>query len=450
MRQNESLLPWVLNTSINNATVLAAFPGLRALPRASAEAAVNSVNALVNFNSRPLPFLTIQARYRYNDHDNNTPHFDGREYVRFDAVPEEFTDDLNTPYVEGYSEYFQITRKNFDANGTFRLGDFGSLRVGYANELFDREGRGFSEVSENTFRSAYDASLFATLTVRAALDVGRRRGDGYILSGIDYEQGPAGTQPGLRYFDEADRDRTRASLIVSVNPIETVGVFVQYSATLDTFLADEFIPAGRDQFGLLSQDVNAVVAGVDVSPNETLHFGLSYGRDEFDALQKSRNANPPPDPTWTDPARDWTLDNNEVVNTLLAYVDLLGLADAKADVRFSYEMNDSDNAFTFGGPRIGSLQTAGQFIPLPNVVNEWKRFTADVKYFLSPQVGIGVGYWYENLGIEDWNTIDSNGPVGFAEATGIPRIDWLGGLMTGYGNRPYEGHTAFVRVLYRF
>ncbi len=58
MRQNEALLPWTLNTSINNPTVLAEFPGLRALPRASAEAAVNGVNALVNLNSRPLRYLT--------------------------------------------------------------------------------------------------------------------------------------------------------------------------------------------------------------------------------------------------------------------------------------------------------------------------------------------------------------------------------------------------------
>jgi hypothetical protein len=144
------------------------------------------------------------------------------------------------------------------------------------------------------------------------------------------------------------------------------------------------------------------------------------------------------------------LDTGEVVNTVLAYVDLLGLADAKADVRFSYEMSDSDNAFTFGGPRIPALQAAGTFIPLPNVVNEWNRFTADVKFFFSPQVGLGFGYWYEKLGVTDWNTIDSEGPQGFASSTGIPRIDWLGGLMTGYGNRPYEGNTAFVRVLYRF
>ena len=43
----------------------------------------------------------------------------------------------------------------------------------------------------------------------------------------------------------------------------------------------------------------------------------------------------------------------------MTYLDLLGLADAKADVRVSYEMNDSDNAFNYGGPRIPALQAAG-------------------------------------------------------------------------------------------
>jgi hypothetical protein len=450
MRQNESLLPWSLNSSINNPSVLTYYPGLRTLPRTTAEAAVNGLNALVNANSRPTPYLTLQARYRYNQHDNNTPHFDGTQYVTFDGVARTFTDDPITEHIEGFSEYYNITRKNFDANATFRLRDFGSLRVGYANELFDREGRGFSEVSENTLRLAYDAALFERLTVRATLDTGRRRGDGYILSGIDYEQGPAGTQPGLRYYDEADRDRTRGAIILSANPLSMVGVFVQFSTTRDTFLADESIPAGREQFGLLSQDANAVVGGVDVSPNDRVHFGVSVGRDDFDALQKSRAASPPPDPSWIDPARNWTLDNNEIVNTVLGYLDLTGLARDKAEVRFSYEYNDSDNAFNYGGPRIAVLQTAGQFVPLPNVANEWNRFTADARYYFTPSIGIGVAYWFDKFDVNDWNTIDSNGPVGFTEATGIPRIDWLGGLLTGYGNRPYEGSRVFVRLLYRF
>jgi MtrB/PioB family decaheme-associated outer membrane protein len=450
MRQNEALLPWTFNTSINNDLVLAAFPNLRRLPRDSAEAAVDSTNFLLNVNSRALRFVTIQARYRYNDHDNNTPHFDGREYVRLDAVPEELADNPDTPHLEGLSEYFQITRRNFDVNGTFGLRAFGSLRIGYANEQYEREGRGFSDVSENTLRLAYDARLFDYIGVRASLDTGQRRGDGFIFSGIDYEEGPAGTQPGLRYFDEADRDRTRAMLVLSANPYDQVGVFFQFTTTRDTFLGDESIPPGREQFGLLSQDVNAWAVGADYSFNDNVQFGLTYGRDEFDAVQKSRNANPPPDPTWTDPSRNWFLDNNEDVNTLLAYVDLLGLMEAKADVRVGYEMNDSDNAFLHYGPRIDSLAAAGQFIPLPTIVNEWRRFTVDFKYFVTPAVGIGAAYWYEDFDVEDWNTIDSAGPVGFYPADGNPRIDWLGGLMTGYGNRPYSGGRFFVRMLYRF
>lgn len=450
MRQNEALLPWSVNSSITSPATLALYPGLRGLPRTSAEAAVNGLNALVNASSRPTRYLTLQARYRYNKHDNNTPSFDGTTFVTFDGAVRTFTDDPLTHHVEGFSEYFQITRKNFDANATFRLADYGSLRVGYANELFDREGRGFSEVSDNQLRLAYDAQLFEKLSVRASLDTSRRRGDGFILSGIDYETGPAGTQPGLRYFDEADRDRTKGAVILTANPIDTVGVFVQFATTRDTFLGDESIPAGREQFGLLSQDSDAIVGGIDFTPNDMVHVGASIGRDEFAALQKSRNANPPPDPSWTDPARNWTLDNNEVVKTYMAYLDLLGLANAKADIRLSYEFNDSDNAFTYGGPRIPVLQAAGTFVPLPNIVNEWNRFTADVKYYFTPKVGVGLGYWFDKFDVSDWNTIDTNGPVGFTAATGTPRIDWLGGLLTGYGNRPYEGSRVFVRLLYRF
>jgi MtrB/PioB family decaheme-associated outer membrane protein len=453
MRQNQSLLPWTLNSSINNDATLAAFPNLRQLPRSSADASVNSTNWLVTLNSRELRFVTIQARYRYNDHDNTTPHFDGREYVRFDAVPEELADDERTDFVEGLSEYFQITRRNFDLNGTFGLRDFGSLRVGYANEQYEREGRGFSDASENTFRLAYDARLLNYVGIRASYDAGRRRGEGYIFTEVDYETentGPAGTQPGLRYFDEADRDRTRAMLVLSANPLDVVGVFFQFTTTRDTFLGDEAIPAGREQFGLLSQDVNAWAIGADYAMNDMVHFGLTYGWDEFSALQKSRNANPPPDPTWTDPARNWFLDNNEKINTVLAYVDLLGLMDAKADLRVGFEMNDSKNAFDYSGPRIDSLAAAGQFIPLPNVINDWRRFTLDFRYFVNRSLGVGVGYWYEDLNIEDWNTLDSLGPVGFFPQDGQPRIDWLGGLMTGYGNRPYNGGRLFARMLYRF
>ena len=73
-----------------------------------------------------------------------------------------------------------------------------------------------------------------------------------------------------------------------------------------------------------------------------------------------------------------------------------------------------------------------------------------MKYFITNRAGIGFGYYFDKLDVTDFNTLDTNGPVGFAPATGEPRLDWLGVLSLGYGNRPYTGHTTYVRALYRF
>ena len=44
----------------------------------------------------------------------------------------------------------------------------------------------------------------------------------------------------------------------------------------------------------------------------------------------------------------------------------------------------------------------------------------------------------------DYATIDLPGQPG------VPRIDYLGEIGTGYGNRLYKGSTAFLRLLYAF
>ncbi len=122
----------------------------------------------------------------------------------------------------------------------------------------------------------------------------------------------------------------------------------------------------------------------------------------------------------------------------------------KADLRFGWDFSDSDQTFAYGGPRPAALQAIGQFIALPNVTNSWNRLTADLKYYFTRNAGIGVGYYYEKFDVEDWATIDTNGAVLFTPATGEPRLDYLGGLLTGYGNRPYEGSIVHVRLLYLF
>ncbi len=200
-------------------------------------------------------------------------------------------------------------------------------------------------------------------------------------------------------------------------PVDTVDVSVTYAGGLDTYLTDEFTP-GREQFGLLDADTQAFTVAVNFLPRPQVALGATYGYETFSSLQKSRNAAPltnpnappPPNAEWTDPTRDWTLDNDEKVNTFTAYVDLLKVV-KKTDIRIGYDFMDSNNAFVHGGPRIQQLNTntsvtgtscpAGVsdcFIPLPDITTSWSRFTADVKYFIDARVGIGFAYLVREAG----------------------------------------------------
>jgi len=336
----------------------------------------------------------------------------------------------------------------------------GGLRVGYGHDGYERHGRGFSDTGENTFRISFDTTANQYVALRVGYDVSSRRGDGFVETGVDYEEAYGSTQPTLRYYDEADRDRTRASVLVTITPADTMDFFVSFASGKDEYMIGEDAPVSRPDefFGLEKADTTAWNVGLNVFPNDMVAFGASYGQDEFNSLQRARAANPPPDPSWTNPNFDWTLDNDETVTNFNLYFDLLRAIE-RTDIRLSYDLSDSDNAFVHGGPRVAALTTAGQFIPLPNVTNEWNRLSADLRFAATEAVSIGLTYWYEQLKISDFNTIDSNGPVGLSTVagkavtttpTGDPRIDWLGGLITGYGNRAYTGNTFFARLIYAF
>jgi hypothetical protein len=146
------------------------------------------------------------------------------------------------------------------------------------------------------------------------------------------------------------------------------------------------------------------------------------------------------------------MDNSEKVNNFDLYLDLIKPIN-KTDIRFAYNLSDSDNAFGFGGPRIAALAATKDalgnptFEALPNVTNTWQQFMVDLKYAFSAKIGLAFGYMYEKFDVTDFATINLPGTSGLDAQ---PRIDYLGGLTTGYGNRPYKGNTATFRLLYFF
>ena len=422
MNQNDALIPWTTNAVINQASVFAAFPELRGLPRSTAEAKVHGLNAMFNFTTRPNRHMGLRMRYRFNDHKNLTPEFDATEYVRFDAVPEE----TGSP-----TQNFNIRQNTFDLTGTLNLIKYTAINLGYTYDDFARTGRAFSDMRDYTFKASIDTVGNQWVTLRTAIEHTTRIGAGFSEASI--EEG--GGQPGLRFYDEADRDRDKGTVLVVINPTSFMDVTVSSSMAKDVYKGE-----GHD-FGLLDNDNSNYTIAFGVSPSDAVDFGASYGRDHYVANQKSRNANPPPDPTWTDPNRDWTLKNEETVNNVDVYVNLPKLIE-KTTVRFNYDLSDSDNGFTFGGPRITSLSAVNQFIAIPAVTNKWQRVSADAQYHFNRKVGLAFGYWWEKFDVNDYATINMS--------DGSPRIDYLGSISTGYGNRPYKGSTCMLRLLYLF
>lgn len=427
--QNDNLIPWTTNANIANPTVYALFPGLTALPRETAEAKVRAANALLNFSSKVSNKINFNAKYRHNTHVNLTRPFDAVEYVRFDAVPEE---------TGAESEGHDIVRDTLDAYVGFKALSFSQLRLGYGYDNFSRTGRAHNDMRDQAFRVSWDTTGYQYASLRILYEHVARRGFGFSEMAIE----DGGAQPGLRFYDEADRDRNRFNLIATFNPMDKV----EFTAT-STYLKDTYNGPGME-FGLLNSKNNQYGFGVTFMPTAMADFGLNYARDTTTGFQKSRNANPPPDPTWTDPNRDWTMDNQEKVNNFDLFVNLTRPM-KNTDVSVNYTYSDSDNAYLFGGPRVdpavpGSLAALATFQQLPNVTNKWRQLRADLRYFFNRKFGFGVGWWYEKFDVTDFATIDLPGQPG------VPRIDYLGEITTGYGNRPYKGNTVTVRLLAHF
>ena len=444
MKQDDAILPYTTNTVIANAATYAVIPGLKSLPRATAQAEVAGVNGMLNYSTRPNQWFGFDMRYRFNDHKDKTPAWDYSYNVRFDSVPE---------YLPGTeSEEFNVRTNTLETSATFNVIPNVNLKASYIFDDVKRTGRAFSNMTDYTWRFSADTFGNEYVTLRGIYERTNRIGDGFSEASIE----DGGSQGGLRFYDESDMTRDKGTAILTITPTQKLQFNLSFAGGKDIYGGE-----GHD-FGLLNNKNTSYNAAVDVYPMDGVTFGATYGYEQFKALQKSRNANPISGvagayESFNDPNRDWNLDNNENVKNFTFYLDL-SKAIQNTDIRISYDYSNSDNAFIYSGPRIIALSTNAILTPgdtkpcatgltscfeqLPNVTNTWQALKADVRYMFTPKVGVGLGYWYEKLDIADYATLNN--------ADGSPRIDPLGAIQTGYGNRPYKGQTGLARLIFKF
>jgi len=414
--QNQALLPATVNTALVAPV----------LERSTAEAEARTLSMVYTLNSRPTEYLWLNAKYRYYDYDTRTPSF----FISSMVVAD------NTLGAAKESEPLDIKRQTLDLDASYTPFQFASLNFGYTHEEGDRTFRIYEKTAENTIRASIDSTANQYFTVRAVVEKSSRTG-----SGDDFELlAEIGEQTSLRHFDIANRDRTRSSVIVTVMPVAALG----FNASLATGHDDY----SESYFGLRDNKNNSYSLGVDLVPRDTVTLGVEYVHEKYTAVQWSRTANPLPSPSFDDPSRDWGIDSNDKVDTVTTNLDFVKTI-PKTDIRFGFDLSDGKSTYVYNlGPNSTILTGVNYgpgnvFNPIPVVrlaPNKTRLTTsrADVRYFVRPNVALGVGYWYEEYRSEDFSL---NG-------TTINQLNLPSAILSGYYYRPYTGQTVWLRMSY--
>ena len=414
--QDEPIVPATVNTALVG-------PGL---PRPTAQTEADITSMVFNLNSRPIRNVWLNAKYRLYDYDNQSAHFE---------IANAVIGDWNVTTQHHETEPASFKRQNLDLDASFTPHDYLSFGVGYGRENADRTWRIFEKTVDDTFRVTFDSIGNQYVALRAKYEYSTRTGsgfDGHLLEEV-------GEQPTMRHYDIANRDRSRVSTSLVITPASFLSLNAGVGRGKDEY--------GDTGFGLRDNENRNWQAGFDVTPNDIVSLGFSYGREKMTAFQYSRTANPLSaiDVTFNDPSRDWWIDNDDEVTTIAASLDLIK-ALPKTDIRLAFDMSDGEATYVYGMKPEQKVFTTTPLKQLTPLTNRLTGGRMDVRYFVRANVALGVAYHYEEYKVEDFalgtDTIDRLDPK--SAANGL----FASTLYAGYLFRPYTAHTAWLKMTY--
>jgi hypothetical protein len=203
----------------------------------------------------------------------------------------------------------------------------------------------------------------------------------------------------------------------------------------------------EDLFGLRDNSHRVYSAGVDLVPAERVTLGGSYSYERYNALSRSRQATRAVE-QFDNPRRNWAAEGTDRVHSIIVSGSITQIAE-KFDLLLSYDFNRARAIYEYiaGGvpdrtlPEESTVQPdLGTPTALPPVKGDLGRGSADLIYNLTPRVGLGMSYWYEQYRVADF-TLD-------AEAN--PVLVRGQAMLLGYLYRPYTANTFWGRLIVRW
>lgn len=399
------------------------------LERTTVEGEARTSAVSLNFVSRPSRSTDFTVRYRSYEYDNKTPEFALSQRVAYDNSP-------STVSPPVHSEPYGVLRHTFDADFRWLARGYTSAGVGYTRIAEDRTHRIFESTTDNTFRLTFDALGRGWFTLRSKYEHAQRRGEG-IERGEEL-LAEIGEQPGMRHYDVAQRDRDRITLLGTVTPRSDVSGTLSIAAGKDDYFESEF--------GLRDNTHRVYSAGVDYLPLDRVNFSATYSFERYNALSRSRQANP--GVQFTDPSRNWAADGTDRVHSFVITTGVDRIAD-KVDLRLTYDFSRARAIYKYITGAVPDRTLPEEVVvpttlptpsELPPTLSELNRGTADAVYSLTSRLSVGVSYWYERFNARDFTLdVDANRDLARGQA-----------LLMGYLYRPYTANTFWGRLIFRW
>lgn len=416
---NGQVLPMTSNTAL---LALAGSP-----TRATVDGDARTTALNLSFVSRPSQYVNVNLRYRYFDYDNRMVPYVASKRVAYDNT-------VSTPAAPIHAEPFGTERQTMEADLQFTPKGPASITFGVSRIEEDRTHRIFESTVDNAFRIKLDTLSTGLVSVRATYEYAQKRGEGFD---VDVLIGAA-EQPGMRHFDLAERNRNRFTVLASFMPVVNWAFNVSTAIGRDDYLNSEF--------GLRDNNHNVYSAGIDGSPSDRFNVGLSYGYEDYNSLQRSRQANP--GAQMLDPSRNWATDAGDKVHSVMANMDILRVAE-KLDIFLRYDYNRTRATYEYitGAVTDRTLPeevivptTLPQPVALPEVKSDLTRGSVDAVYNVNRHISLGVTYWYDKYDVEDF-TLDANAQNSVVTGNNV---------LLYYTYAPYKAHTTWGRLIVKW
>ncbi|MDX1498434.1 MAG: MtrB/PioB family decaheme-associated outer membrane protein [Woeseiaceae bacterium] len=352
--QDANLLPYTIDSGI-------VAPGL---PRATADAEVDTTNLALSITSRPFPKARVRLNYRYDERDNGTPQAMWQRVV-VDSVLAPGSD-ANIPY--------SYERSVLALDASYRLFDGVRIAGGYERRDIDRD---FQEVAEQAEDTGYGQLWWQptpALELRLKGGTARREPERYdeafaVLNGQN---------PLLRKYHLAYRYREFAEAMLAFAPTE-----LPVSASLMAYWADDSY--SRSELGLLAGDSLTLAGDLSWAASERVSLYLHVSEEGIDAEQAGSTLFAAP---------NWTARHDDDYTAIGAGVRIRDIG-AKFDVTFDYSSASGESEIIVDGPGAGPSE-------FPELESQYDDLRLTLSYRSSPRLAWTLEVRYQLFETEDW------------------------------------------------